>query len=383
MQMQSAAAREIQAFVATHSKEVNMAVRVELEGQVKVLDVYRVPTKLLRFNIRNGRFASELRHKESELKRKLDNTNPDDAKIIQRLLLEQSASETALLKKDLLAHEQIEPGIITYDGAVINANRRMSVIRQLWDETHAAKWEYLKVGILPDQVDEKDLWRIEAGLQFGKDFRLEYGPINELLKLREGIECGLQPADIAATLLGRFSASDVEERLRRLSLIDSYLDQIGKSGNYAVIGDDRSMEKFNSLSTNVINHLKTKGGLDPVELHRVAQAGFALIKEKEASHWEIRKLAPIAKSPKARAMLLDSLPDDPFEADPDTLRDAFANARDVVDAETENQKPERLLQRALTLIQSIDPKSPKLKVATAKASLAALIDACKALEVSP
>lgn len=381
MKLQSVAANEIRSYVADRPKEENMVVRVELEGQIVVLPVYRIPTKLLRFNIRNGRFASELRQKESELKRKLDNANTEDAKVIRTLLLEQSATETALLKKDLLAHEQIEPGIITYDGAVINANRRMSVISMLFDETHDPKWEYLKVGILPDAVSEKDLWRIEAGLQFGKDFRLEYGPINELLKLREGIECGLDPEDIANTLLGCYSAKDVKERLNRLDLIDRYLDQIEKPGDYAVIGEQRSMEKFNSLSTNVINHLRTKATLDQMDLFRIAQTGFALIRDKKASHWDIRKLAPIAKSTNARSKLFSDLPADPFKADSATLKDAFENAKDVVDAETEHEKPERLLQRALTTIQSIDKNSPKLQLKPAQDALAALIAACKLLEV--
>ena len=43
-------------------------------------------------------------------------------------------------------------------------------------------------------MDERDLWRIEAGLQFAKDFRLEYGPVNELLKLKEGLERGQKRA---------------------------------------------------------------------------------------------------------------------------------------------------------------------------------------------
>lgn len=382
MKLQSVAANEIRSYVASHSPEENMAVRVELEGRVVVLPVYRVPIALLRFNIRNGRFASELRQKESELKKNLDNTNPVDAKVIRDLLLEQSASETALLKKDLLAHEQIEPGIITYDGAVINANRRMSVISVLYDETHDAKWQYLKVGILPDAVSEKDLWRIEAGLQFGKDFRLEYGPINELLKLREGIQCGLEPEDIASTLLGRYSAKDVQERLNRLDLIDRYLDQVKIPGKYAVIGEERSMEKFNSLSTNVLNHLKAKASLDPVDLLKIMQTGFALIHDKKASHWDIRKLAPIAKSANARNKLLDSLPDDPFEAPGETLRDAFENAKDIVDAETEHEKPERLLQKALTAIQSIDKNSAKLRLKSTQDALAELIAACRLLEVN-
>ena len=43
--------------------------------------------------------------------------------------------------------------------------------------------------------------------QFAKDFIAPYGPVNELLKLREGQRQGLSAKEIAATLLGRFSES--------------------------------------------------------------------------------------------------------------------------------------------------------------------------------
>jgi len=381
MKLQSEAANRIKALVSSRTPEKNMAVRVEVEGDLKVLEVYRVPISMLRFNIRNGRFASELQQKEKQLKRRLDNSNPRDSEIIRSLLLEQSKVETDLLKEDLIRHGQIEPGIITSDGAVINANRRMSVISLLFEETRDPKWEYLKVGVLPDNVSEKDLWRIEAGLQFGKDFRFDYGPINELLKLREGLKCGLQPEDIAQTLLGRFTEKDVDEKIRRLELIDSYLDQIGKSGDYTIISDERLMEKFNSLSTNVINHLAAKSGLSTAEQFRIAQVGFGLINHKLGSHWDIRKLASIARSVSAKKALLDELPEDPFEATKEALDDAFDNAKNTVDAEDERGKPERLLQKALTTIRSIDPKNSLLAQPGTQTILGQLLLACAKLRV--
>src|SRR5207245_2353888 len=152
----------------------------------------------------------------------------EDAKVIQTLLLEQNKKETAELKESLREHGQLEEGIITFDGAVINANRRMAVLSELHQETSDPKFEFLKVARLPKNVDESDIWRIEAGLQFAKDLRLEYGPVNELLKLREGKSKGLSPKQISHFLMGRYSADDVEGRLRVLDLIDSYLEYVGK-----------------------------------------------------------------------------------------------------------------------------------------------------------
>jgi len=232
--VKSARANEISAYIQNRNPEENLVERVTLDGKVEWIKAYSIPTNKLYYNIRNGRFAAELRAKEKELKRSLDPHKPVDALLIQKLLLEQNAEETEILKEDIVRHGQVDPGIIISDGAIINANRRMAVITWLFGETHDPKWEYLKVAILPPTVTEKDLWRIEAGLQFAKDFRLEYGPINELLKLREGVNCGLKPEDISVSLLGRYTPGKVRSRLEVLKLIDSYLESISRSS----ISDD-------------------------------------------------------------------------------------------------------------------------------------------------
>lgn len=380
MTIQSIRANELNAYLANRTSEKNLFVRIELDGDVKVLDVYSVPIARLTFNIRNGRFASELRAKEKTLGRKLDPLVDADSLIIRQLLLEQNAGETKALREDLVKHGQIEPGIITGDGAVINANRRLAVISSLYDEAHDQKWAFLKVAVLPATVTEQDLWRIEAGLQFAKDFRLEYGPINELLKLREGMNCGLDAKDIASTLMGRYTDKDVEGRLRVLTLIENYLDSIGRTGEYAWIGRARLMEKFNSLSDNVIESLR-KSDFDEIELLRLTNAGFALINKTDRSHWDIRQLAPIARNPEALRALLDALPDDPLEADKEVLEEAFSSADDLVEGQKERDKPDRLLHKALSAVKSIDRKNAKLNSAETQALVRQLIAVCTALVV--
>ena len=136
-------------------------------------------------------------------------------------------------------------------GRLLNANRRMAILSALHDETHDPKFEYLRVARLPKDVDEQDIWRIEAGLQFAKEFRLDYSPINELLKLKEGRDSGLSPADISQTLLGRYTPNGDDEKLSILKLIESYLVFIGRPGQYHMVKEEHNVEKFNSLQANV------------------------------------------------------------------------------------------------------------------------------------
>ena len=162
-----------------------------IAGVKRMFDVYRLPINLLSFNIRNGRFAAELRAKEQQLKHPLDPHDADDKEELKKLLLELDEQATSLLKADLEKVGQTDPGIITADGSVINGNRRMAVLLALHEDDSSGKYEYLEVQVLPPDVSPKDLWRIEAGLQLSRDKRLDYGPINDLLKIREGLDSGL------------------------------------------------------------------------------------------------------------------------------------------------------------------------------------------------
>jgi hypothetical protein len=333
---------------------------VFIHGKLQELEVFRLPTKLLVFNIGNGRFAAELIAQEKRLNRKLDTTKAEDAKVIQKLLLEQDETETEALKADLKRNGQIYPGIITFDGAVINANRRMAILQVLFADISDEKFEYLNVARLPKGVDAKDLWRIEAKLQFGRDFRLEYGQVNELLKIRAGKSSGLTDKQISEALAGRFSEKKVAEKLETLKLMDSYLHSIGKPGEYTHIQEERAGEKFNSLHDQVISSLKR--GANKSEIPRITQVAFALIEGKEHSHWKIRRLREVAESPQARKALYDAFDArGKLKADRDAVKEAFDTAEFIVDAELEKDKPEKLAGRAVSALKQIEVKHPSVK----------------------
>ncbi len=364
MKLDTNRAKQLDAFLKDQIPLEHTAVRVELSGQVETLRAFRIPIKYLIFNIRNGRFAAELLEKEEQLKRKLDPTVPRDAKVIQKLLLDQSESETKALKDDLKLHGQLEPGIITFDGAVINANRRMAVLQMLFEETREPRFEFLAVARLQPQVDQKDLWRIEAGLQFAKDFQLEYGPVNELLKLKEGLQQGLTPDDISKSLLGRYSAKKVLEKLEILKLIDSYLRLIEKSGEYHLI--QRNVEKFNSLQANVVAPLRRRGKKDSEIADTIAIAYALIQKAPDVSHWDIRLLRDISLNPDAERELEPVLADKPSK---ETIVEAFTAAKEIVEDTKNKDKPEHLVRRALSAIKRISPKSSRLSHGSVKAML--------------
>ena len=374
MKLETVREKQLDAYLTQLSArdEHNQKLRIPLKGEAKFYDVYRVPTQYLIYNIRNGRFAAELLAKESELKRRLDPGTPEDAKIIQKLLLELNPTETDALKRDLQKNGQLDPGVITKDGAVINGNRRMAILSALYEETHEPRFEYLRVARLPKDVDEKDLWRIEAGLQFAKEFRLDYSPINELLKLKEGQDSGFSPDEISLTLLGRFTASKVKEKLEILKLIETYIESIGKPRQYHIVQDEHDVEKFNSLQAIVVAPLKRKGKKD-AEIAKLVTYAFLLINKTELRHWDIRLLSKIAVEPNAyRELLKNYDAKKPFTRTKDQLEESFTTANEIVEAQQQQNRPERLTQKALSALRSIRSDNPKLTGPSMRSILAEL-----------
>jgi hypothetical protein len=334
---------------------------VFIHGKFHEIELYRLPIKLLVFNIANGRFAAELIAEQKRLNRELDPTNDEDINIIQKLLLEQDRGETDALKSDLKKNGQIYPGIITFDGAVINANRRMAILQELYKETEDAGFEFLNVARLPKGVDAKDLWRIEAKLQFGRDFLLEYGQVNELLKIRTGKSSGLTDKQISEALAGRYSEKKVAEKLEILKLMDSYLHSIGKPGEYTHIQEERVGEMFNSLHDNVISPLKK--GTQKAEVPKITEIAFAMIGEKKHSHWDIRKLRKVTELPQARHVLYSAYGKDGKLKSGSTVNDAFDTADFIVKMQEEKNRPEKLAEKALSALKEIDSKHPSLQKA--------------------
>jgi hypothetical protein len=191
MKIQSNKAKEIDAYIESHDPEIGKW-PVEISGQKCILPFYRIPINpYLKYNVNNGRLAMDVQQWEKDYHRKLDACDEEDAKIIRSLLLELDPEKTRILKGDLKLKGQIEPGVITHDGFVINGNRRMAIFEELHDDEPTGKWECLEVVRLDPNISERDLWKIEAGLQLSKDKIAEYHPVNELLKIKQGISAGL------------------------------------------------------------------------------------------------------------------------------------------------------------------------------------------------
>ena len=185
---------------------------------------------------------------ERRLGRELDTDKLDDAKEVEDLLLTMDIAQTENLRNDMRRRGQIYPGVISWDGYVINANRRMAILRRLHQEQPTGEFEKLKVIRLSTGIEPKEVWRLEAGAQLSAEMRQPYSPINELLKYREGTNFGFTPEEIAASLYGR-TPDEIRQALERLELIEQYLEYIEKPREYVEVR--RANERFIEVQKNI------------------------------------------------------------------------------------------------------------------------------------
>jgi hypothetical protein len=374
---------------------------VELEGEVTEQFVYRLPIEFLRYNIRNGRFAAEYNELKQEHKRNLDSSKKGDAATIKELLLNLDAKAAHILQEDLKRVGQKYPGIITFDGYVINGNRRMAVLQSLYEQTHSEEFGYLKVARLPKTVKPKDIWRIEAGIQLSRQEKLDYGPVNTLLKFKEGVDAHLTPKQIAASLYGGFTEKEIKESLERLKLIESYLKFIKQPSHYKIVEKQEIHEHFSDLQ-RTINKERNKG-TSADEILKITKAGFALIGDGLA-HREIRELSSMMDNSAARAKIMkaaqtipktyvpastngpksskSSNADDSPTRGSSTMVEAFYEGKDIKEAADQKGKPIKLLTRALTNLENIDAGNPALKTGNARKLINEILDIANKLKRS-
>lgn len=369
MNINSERANAIDAYLNSHPDAEVGRWPLEIAGQKTVLSFYRFPIKeLLCYNVRNGRLAIEVGEWEKTNGRTLDTVIKEDTVIIRDMLLNLEKNETIRLKEDIRKKNQMEPGVITFDGFVINGNRRMAVLEVLHGEEATGKWAFLEAVRLPSTITEKDIWKIEAGLQLSKDKIAEYHPVNELLKIKQGIEAGLSIDEIAAAMYGR-SKEEVSEGLGRLKLIDNFLGFFGQPDNYGLFKKFGLHEYFIDIQKTIVGPWKRRG-LTTSQKKQELLNTFALIrasilvqspgtgkgKDRGITHWDVRRLGKIFADLDANETFTQNLKSTKniLSVDPRTLIDDFKTASETLDLKDQRDQPVRLIGRAVKALESID-----------------------------
>ncbi len=368
MAIQSKRAKEIDVYIDSHKSCVKSKQKIEINGEIDFRDSYMLPIELLQYNHANGRFNLEIQEYEKNIiGRKLDTSDKEDVKMLKSLLL-QDQNEAEKLKKDLeQLGEQREVAAITHDGVVVNGNRRMATVEELHLK-YPTKWNELWVVRLPEDISEKDLWKIEAGLQLSKEKVADYGPVNNLLMIKEGKKAGLSDSEIAASMYG-WTEKQVASDLERLNLIDIFLQFFGQPDNYGLIKTFRLHEHFIDLQKGLVQKLKETG--EPKkEIAKKLETAFLFLRANittpesiSITHYDVRNICKILQDTKATDVLTESFNKykDIKKIPVEKLIDNLDMASDTKKNREDQQKPIKLIDRAISALNEIDRKGKPFK----------------------
>ena len=322
-------------YIALHPEsKLDKTFPISLKGQKKDLEIYSLPTELLFYNIRNGRFAAEYKELVKKEGGYLEPENQEDAKKIRDLLLNLDKSETIQTYKDIKIRGQWNCGIISEDGYLVDGNRRMSILSKLYEDTGEAKWKFIEVAKLDESIGPEDLWSLEAGIQLGKDEIVRYGPINELLKLKEGVDAGLSLKAIVKTLYGYEDEEEINIKLKRLELIEQYLGFIGSPEKYSLVKNKH--DHFIDLQ-NVIEQCK-KISYDPERIGKIKHVAFELILEGTINSKDLRKIRQMVEQNIIDA--IDEIETASIEIKPHLSKQESVDeiSKDIIDEFEENEQ---------------------------------------------
>lgn len=216
--------------------------RIAFQGVHQDIRVFRVPLELPKYRLANGRTKAAQRQHIAEhpnigsdfFSRDVES---DEAQKAQHILLEQTVDEQKLLgyfKK----HKQIEPLILTYDGFVVNGNRRICAMRILYDESPEDYMHFSHVDIiLLPRATEKELDELEAQLQVHPDIKSQYTWVSKAIMMRDRRE-DHRYSEKELSSLYDLRVSEVRMLLDMLDYSDKYLASRGREHHYTEIVDD-------------------------------------------------------------------------------------------------------------------------------------------------
>ena len=259
--------------------------RIRFRGQLTDLDHVTIPLGLplyrtanIRTLVRQARYVSDRGLPEEFFSRGQEDLSTQRAQ--HQLLLPLAKADRANIY-DVLGRvaEQTEALIVTASGVVLNGNRRLCAMRELFcsDPGKYRRFESVEVAVLLTYTNDDDLAQIETDLQIAPDMRLDYGWVEEALALRRQFN-DLDWEMAKAVSHWQESESELNKRMIMLNLAEEYLEIQGMTRDYEQVDNDQ--QAFDRLYGNQQN----LQGEDPASLEAKRLIAFAcLSKQTEMS----------------------------------------------------------------------------------------------------
>lgn len=385
-----------QAFVTTPGTGKRLLYR----GKTEEFRIVEIPMEFLVLNVENGRIASLVKSFEKE-HGPLHPEKEDDAKILTQFLYQAHDKQNDRTKADIAKNGQLEAGIITSDGILVDGNRRFSL---MWAIAHdpkstpdeKARCQVFRTVVLPEDADDKEILRLETSFQMGADEKVGYNAIEKYLHARDMKDQGFSIKDITE-YMGFDKTSEVDVLLEVMELIDEYLEWCDcdgiytrlprgfeddllklntackkiRNGNIGWIPSDKLVEVENDLKSMSYDYIrlnmKSEDGFDFRAIASTANNNF-LVNENvwtqivndwqeataDVEEEDIDDVLARSQSMNDTKRLLDARDNKWRDQVKDGLKDAFTNAANVIENKKEKDTPGKLIKRAANALREVD-----------------------------
>lgn len=158
--------------------------------------------------------------------------------LLYRLALKGKADSVVPVSDVLEAEGQREALLITAGGVVVNGNRRLAALRELYEQgSKFSHFSHIDVLVLPADATVEEIVDIEANLQARPETKLDYDWIGEAQLISRLVNLGRSPKAVADQL-GR-KEKDIKYAIQTLAEADLYLKEApGTQGSYSEIRED-------------------------------------------------------------------------------------------------------------------------------------------------
>jgi hypothetical protein len=214
---------------------------LKFQGSIDYYGVYRVELGLPKYRLLNGRTqAAQEEYLAKHPKLNIDffsrDMELDSVQRVQHELLLKMVEGTSLLTyfKEIL-NKQEQPLILTEEGFVVNGNRRLCAMRELFyeDKQKYGHFAHIDVLILPP-CSLKDIDEVEAYLQIQPDIRDDYSWIAKACMLRaRQIQHNYSIEELSS--LYDIPQKEIKNILAQLAMVDIYLSSRGKDKQYDLV----------------------------------------------------------------------------------------------------------------------------------------------------
>lgn len=211
------------------------------------LPLIQVPIDLLVYRMENYRtFTDQSDYIRTENKstdffsngQESEHAQQTQHQLLYRLALKSKADSVVAVSQVLETEGQREPLLITSNGVVVNGNRRLAALRELYaKESKYSHFSHIDVLVLPADSTIEEIVDIEANLQATPETKLDYDWIGEAQLISRLLMLGRTHEQIAKQLHRK--EKDIRYAIQSLAEADLYLKEApGTTGSYSDIRED-------------------------------------------------------------------------------------------------------------------------------------------------